>query len=109
MGQTMRAQEVLTRLAELGVKVKVDGGYVLVAPAENVTPEVRAVVMENKEILIEALRVRPQKGLGFGCSRCGHRIYTRVMDGWQCDRCRMVFEVIGGSRGALPWSENAAR
>jgi hypothetical protein len=99
----MRAEEVLARLTNLGVKVKADGGYLLVAPAEKVTPEVKSVVMENKQALLAALRPVPQKGIGYGCGRCGHQIYTKIVDGWQCDHCRMVFEVIGGSRGPLPY------
>jgi hypothetical protein len=101
----MRAAEVLARLTELGVKVKAEGGAVLVAPAEKVTPEVRAVVTEYKETLLAALRPMPLKGIGRGCGRCGNQIYTRVVDGWQCDHCRMVFEVIGGSRGPLPYEQ----
>lgn len=105
MGQSLLAEEVLARLNDLGVKVKAEGGYVLVAPAEKVTPEVRAVVTEHKETLLAALRVKPQKGIGLGCGRCGHRVYTMIESGWQCDHCRTVFEVIGGSRGALPYEQ----
>lgn len=104
MGATLRAEEVLARLNDLGVKVKAEGGSLLVAPAEKVTPEVRAVVMGNKQTLLAALRPMPQKGIGRGCGRCGHQIYTRVNDGWQCDHCRMVFEVIGGSLGPMPYN-----
>ncbi|MBA3014960.1 MAG: hypothetical protein KKD63_14390 [Proteobacteria bacterium] len=36
---------------------------------------------------------------GYGCGRCGGKVYTQVVNGWQCDECAMVFEIIGGSKG----------
>lgn len=103
MGASMReAEEVLARLHDLGVMVKAEGENVLVGPAGRVTPEVKAVVTEHKQTLLEALRPRPQKGIGYGCSSCGRRVYTLIVAGWQCDHCRAIFEVIGGTRGPLP-------
>ncbi len=62
---------------------------------------------------------KPIKALGYGCSKCGNRIYEAVeawvinempesypwthehkpVIHWQCEGCGAVFEIIGGSRG----------
>ena len=44
------------------------------------------------------------QAMGYGCGRCGNKVYTQVGGGWLCDGCGMIFEVIGGSRGPRPLS-----
>ncbi|MDA8163670.1 MAG: hypothetical protein M0017_01370 [Desulfobacteraceae bacterium] len=58
-------------------------------PEENVKHRVRA----PGEII---------RALGYGCGKCGNRIYRQVSAGWLCEGCGMVFELIGGSRGPVP-------
>ena len=99
MGATLKVREVLERLNGLGVKVRAEGNSLLVAPAEKVTPEVREIVTGCRQELLFALSPAPPKGVGYGCGRCGHRVYTLMASGWQCDRCRAIYEVIGGRHG----------
>jgi len=105
MGKFMKVAEVLARLSDLGLKVKADGGQVLVAPAEKVTPEVVELVTTHKQALLAALRPKPQRGVAYPCGRCGHRIYTRIESGWQCDSCLAVYEIIGGTLGPVPYEK----
>ena len=109
MGATLRVREVLERLNVLGVKVRAEGNSLLVAPAEKVTPEVKEIVTGHRKELLLALSPAPPKGVGYGCGRCGHRVYTLVATGWQCDRCRATYEVIGGRRGPTHYGREVGK
>ena len=67
----------------------------------------------------ETLKKKPTKAQGFGCSGCGNKIYQAVqaweiselprtseythehkpVTHWQCQGCKAVFQIIGGSKG----------
>ena len=39
------------------------------------------------------------KAMGYGCGKCKCKIYSQVVNGWQCNECGTVFPIIGGSKG----------
>ena len=42
-----------------------------------------------------------KKALGYGCAGCGCKTYQLVVNGWECENCKAVFEIIGGSKGPV--------
>ena len=62
----------------------------------------------------EVKKTQYPKAKGYGCAKCGNRIYTTfsnwkpemfksafrpVGDAWQCNKCGSVYALIDGSRG----------
>lgn len=39
------------------------------------------------------------RATGYGCGNCESNNYLRLDDGWRCEHCGMVFDVIGGTKG----------
>lgn len=103
---------IITTLADIGIRCQLIDGRLNLTPSRLVTDEVKAMVKANREVIITALTqaetitaLKQEQAKGYGCGRCGNKVYTAVTDGWQCDVCGMVFEVIGGTRGPRPLSE----
>ena len=40
-----------------------------------------------------------KKALGYGCAGCGCKTYQLVVNGWECENCKAIYEIIGGTRG----------
>jgi hypothetical protein len=38
---------------------------------------------------------------GYGCAACGNKIYQQVFNGWECEKCKAIYEIIGGSKGPV--------
>ena len=65
-------------------------------------PECQPTPEENVKRRVKAPEPASTLTFGYGCGRCGNRVYRLVPPGWMCERCGMVFELIGGIRGPVP-------
>lgn len=61
----------------------------------SLAPLAREIVENASEQAPESVRLR---AIGYGCGKCGNRVYRQVPTGWMCEGCGMVFDLIGKRR-----------
>ncbi|KPJ97353.1 MAG: hypothetical protein AMJ60_11590 [Desulfobacterales bacterium SG8_35] len=116
----------VTQLKQAGVRLWVVGDKLRCKGPETALTE--EVVIHLQEIKPEVMRLlagdkrsQPQKAKGYGCAGCGNKIYQAVTvwemlnlpetaefkyehkptTHWQCEKCRVIYEIIGGTRGPV--------
>ena len=114
------------QLKQAGVRLWVEGDKLRCKGPETALTE--EVVIHLQEIKPEVMRLlagdqrsQPQQVRGYGCAGCGNRIYRAVtvwemlnlpetaefkyehkpVTNWQCENCKAIYEIIGGTRGPV--------
>ena len=116
----------VTQLKQAGVKLWVEGDKLRckgpeTALTEEVVIHLQAIKPEVMRLLAGDQKSQPQRAKGYGCAGCDNRIYQavkgwetnelpasspwtyehKVVIHWQCENCKAIYEIIGGSRGPV--------
>ena len=112
--------DVLSEYESMNIKLWIDGEQLRYrGPSDALTPDVLDTLKQIKKQLMQFLSNGPTKAKGYGCG-CGHNLYEQIENFvevsqpentnwehqyrlekvWQCENCKAVYEIIGGSRGA---------
>ena len=128
----MEPEIVLNQLEGIGLTLSViEGSKIKVQPKQAITEEVRRLIRQHKNALLELLNTgnsprssethKTVRAAGYGCGACGCKIYQAVVTWefielpetepweyghrptthWQCENCKSIYEIIGGSRGPV--------
>lgn len=52
----MTGGEILTQLSAAGISCRLDGGEIVLSPAERVTDEIKALILAHRAAVVEAIR-----------------------------------------------------
>ena len=119
----METTIILNQLQEMGLHLSIiEGQKIKVAPKQKITDEVRQMIMQHKIDLLKLLNKPPSpiRAKGYGCG-CGHNLYEQIEEimkvdqpedlewkylhrlakVWQCENCKTIYEIIGGTRGPV--------
>ena len=112
------AVDVLTEFERMNVKLWIDGEKLRYrGPSDVLTPDVLDTLKKIKKQLMQFLS-KTTKAKGYGCC-CGHNLYhqiekfievdlsddaqwkkeIRLSKVWQCENCKTIYEIIGGTKG----------
>lgn len=107
----MTALNLIKEIEKSAGQITTEAGKLnIVAPTGIVTDTFKKQLIMHKAEIIELLKDNfsristkniQNRAQGYGCAGCGCRIYCPDVNGWKCENCNTIYEIIGGTRGPV--------
>ena len=107
----MTALNLIKEIEKSGGQITTEEGKLkIVAPTGIINDILKKQLIKHKAEIIELLKDNfsristrniQNRAHGYGCAACGCKIYRPDINGWKCENCNTVYEIIGGSRGPV--------
>ena len=69
--------------------------------AEHKAEIIQLLHVKRFDYLTESLSQKQKRAQGYGCAGCGCKTYQQILNGWECENCNAIFQIIGGSKGPV--------